>query len=214
MSRKGKIARLPLAIREELNRRLLEGQSGSKILPWLNELPEVKAALEEDFEGLAVRDQNLSEWRKGGFAEWLTRREKLDTTRELAQFAAELTKAGNGSLSDGAAAIAAGKLLEVLEGLGDEKPTPETLDALTLALSRLRAGDHVAEKLRLTTLRLDQTAALLALEEKKFQRLTCEMFLKWREDERARNIADGPGTNEDKIEHLGQEMFGDLWKAK
>lgn len=214
MARKGKIARLPLAIREELNRRLLEGQSAGKILPWLNALPETKAVLEEDFEGLLVRDQNLSEWRKGGYAEWLARREKLDTTRELAQFAADLTKAGNGSLSDGAAAIAAGKLLEVLEGLGDSTPSPETLEALTLALSRLRAGDHVAEKLRLTTVRLDQTAELLALEQQKFRRLTCELFLKWREDDRARNIADGPGTNEEKTEWLGQQMFGDLWKAK
>lgn len=214
MSRKGKIARLPLAIREELNRRLLEGQSGTKILPWLNELPEVKAVLEEDFEGLRVSDNNLSEWRKGGYAEWLARREKLDATRELAQFAADLTKAGNGSLSDGAAAIAAGKLLEVLEGLGDATPSPETLDALTLALSRLRAGDHVAEKLRLTTLRLDQTAELLALEKQKFQRTTCELFLKWREDQRAKTISEGPGTNDEKIEQLGQAMFGDLWKAK
>ena len=211
MSRKGKIARLPVAIRDELNRRLLDGQSGGKILPWLNALPETKAVLDEDFDGLPVRDQNLSEWRLGGFKDWVKRREKLDTTRELSQFAADLTKAGNGSLSDGAAAIAAGKLLEVLEGLGEETPSPETLDALTLALSRLRSGDHVAEKLRLTTLRLDQTGALLDLEQKKFQRLTCDLFLKWREDERARNIADGPGTNDEKIDQLGQAMFGELW---
>lgn len=214
MSRKGKIARLPSAIRDEVNRRLLEGQSGSKILPWLNSLPEAKAVLDEDFEGLLVTDQNLSEWRKGGFAEWLARREKLEATKELSQFAANVAKAGNGSLSEGAAAILAGKLLELLEGLGDEKPTAETLDALTLALSRLRAGDHNAEKLRLTTLRLDQTAELLELERQKFQRTTCELFMKWREDERARNIADGPGTNEDKINQLGQEMFGELWQPK
>ena len=214
MSRKGKIARLPSAIRDEVNRRLLEGQSGSKILPWLNSLPEAKAVLDEDFEGLLVTDQNLSEWRKGGFAEWLARREKLEATKELSQFAANVAKAGNGSLSEGAAAILAGKLLELLEGLGDEKPTAETLDALTLALSRLRAGDHNAEKLRLTTLRLDQTAELLELERQKFQRTTCELFMKWREDERARNIADGPGTNDEKINQLGSEMFGELWQPK
>ena len=211
MSRKGKIARLPLAIREELNQRLLEGQSGGKILPWLNARPEVQAILAEDFEGLRVNDNNLSEWRRGGYAEWIARRERLDSTRELARFAADITKAGNGSLSDGAAAIASGKLLEVLEGLGEEKSTVEILDALTLALSRLRAGDHDAAKLRLTTLRLDQTAELLALEQAKFQRATCDLFLKWREDERARNIADGPGTNDEKINQLGQAMFGELW---
>lgn len=213
MSRKGKIARLPSALRDELNLRLFNGQSGAKILSWLNDLPEVKAVLEEDFEGLRVSDQNLSEWRKGGYEEWLRRRERLSATKELATFARDITNAG-GNISDGAAAIAAGKLLEILEGLGDETPTPETLDALTLALSRLRAGDHTAEKLRLTTLRLDQTAELLALEKQKFQRTTCELFLKWRDDQRAKNISEGPGTNEEKIEQLGQAMFGDLWKTK
>lgn len=213
MSRKGKIARLPLAIREELNRRLLEGQSGGKILPWLNALPETKAVLEEDFEGLIVRDQNLSEWRKGGYAEWLARREKLDTTRELAQFAADLTKAGNGSLSDGAAAIAAGKLLEVLEGLGDSTPSPETLDALTLALSRLRAGDHVAEKLRLTTVRLDQTAELLALEKAKFISNARANLKAALEAEQAQSIlASKSSDNSAKLEQLGKIIFGDLWK--
>ena len=91
MSRKGKIARLPLAIREELNQRLLEGQSGGKILPWLNARPEVQAILAEDFEGLRVNDNNLSEWRRGGYAEWIARRERLDSTRELARFAADIT---------------------------------------------------------------------------------------------------------------------------
>lgn len=213
MSRKGKIARLPSAIREEVNRRLLDGQTGSKILPWLNDLPEVKAVLQEDFEGLLVSDQNLSEWRKGGYAEWLSRRDRIDATKELAQFAADVTKAGNGSLSDGAAAIAAGKLLEILEGLGDEKPTPETLDALTLALSRLRAGDHTAEKLRLTTLRLDQTAELLALEKAKFISSARENLKAALEAEQAQSIlANKSSDNSAKLDQLGKIIFGDLWK--
>lgn len=211
MSRKGKIARLPESIRNELNLRLLNGESGAKILPWLNELAEVKAVLEEDFEGLRVSDQNLSEWRKGGFAEWTARRERIAETKELAQFAADIAKAGNGSLSDGAAAIVAGKVLSLLEGLGDEKLTPDDMEAVTLALSRIRKGDHNAEKLRLTTLRLDQTGELLELEKAKYQRQTCELFLKWRNDDRARTIADGPGSNDQKVEELGQAMFGDLW---
>lgn len=213
MARQGKIARLPLAIREELNRRLLEGQSGGKILPWLNELPQVKAVLEEDFEGLRVRDQNLSEWRKGGFADWLARRDRLDTTKELAKFAADITKAGKGSLSDGAAAIAAGKLLEILEGLGDKKPDADTLDALTSALARLRAGDHVAEKLRLTTLRLDQTAELIELDKQKFVLGAKEKLKAALESQQAQSIIADQGTdNTAKLQQLGKLIFGDLWK--
>ena len=42
MSRIGKIARLPHDIREQLNRRLLDGQSGTEILQWVNELPQCR----------------------------------------------------------------------------------------------------------------------------------------------------------------------------
>src|SRR6266568_3205109 len=41
MSHKGKIARLPLAIREQLNRRLQDGEIGRDLVVWLNSAPEV-----------------------------------------------------------------------------------------------------------------------------------------------------------------------------
>ncbi len=43
LTRNGKIARLPLAIRLELNRRLDEGEQGKKLVAWLNGLPAVQA---------------------------------------------------------------------------------------------------------------------------------------------------------------------------
>jgi hypothetical protein len=39
MARVGKIARLPLDTREELNRRLANGEVGGSLLWWLNGLP-------------------------------------------------------------------------------------------------------------------------------------------------------------------------------
>lgn len=236
MARKGKIARLPLAIREEVNRRLLEGQTAAKILPWLNELPEVKAVLEEDFEGLRVRDNNLSEWRKGGYAEWLARRDRIERTRELSKLSVDLAKAGGGNIAEGAAGILSGRILDVLEKLDDlvdaaeAQPTDgdegtgeggqsgrlaligQYIGDLTLAVSRLRKGDLAAEQLRLNRERLAQTGEALELERAKFQRQTCDLFLKWRENARALAIADGPGTHDEKVEALGQAMFGDLWK--
>lgn len=230
MAHKGKIGRLPLNIREEINRRLLDGQTGAKILPWLNALDEVRAILEEDFNGLLVNDENLSQWRKGGYAQWLRRRDQLDHTRELAQMSIKLAKAGGGNLAEGAAAILSGKVLDVLERLdeliasadgADESPDEakarltliaESIDSLTLAVTRLRKGDHTAENLRLLRDRLAQTGEALELERQKHQRTTCVLFLKWRDDDRARSIADGPGTSDEKVEKLGQAMFGDLWK--
>lgn len=52
----------------------------------------------------------------------------------------------------------------------------------------------------------------LALERKKFQRDTCELFVKWQADKRAAEIAGSPSSNAEKIEQLGALMFGEDWK--
>ena len=41
-TRTGKIARLPKAVREELNRRLQDGEPGTQLVEWLNSLPQVQ----------------------------------------------------------------------------------------------------------------------------------------------------------------------------
>jgi len=51
MTRTGKIARVPLDVREELNRRLQNGEKGRKLILWLYQLPEVERVLAEDFGG-------------------------------------------------------------------------------------------------------------------------------------------------------------------
>jgi hypothetical protein len=75
MTRKGKIARLPRAIRDELNRRLDDGEQGIRLVEWLNGLPEVKKVLESDFEGRAITDGNLADWKNGGFLDWQAQQE-------------------------------------------------------------------------------------------------------------------------------------------
>src|SRR6266581_8689373 len=70
-TRIGKIARLPHSIREQLNLRLHDHQPHKTILPWLNSLPEVKAILAADFDNRPITKQNLSEWKQGGFRDWL-----------------------------------------------------------------------------------------------------------------------------------------------
>ena len=75
MTRNGKIARLPHTIREELNSRLHDGQQGKALVKWLNEIQEVKEILELDFGGRPVSESNLSEWKSGGFVDWLRNEE-------------------------------------------------------------------------------------------------------------------------------------------
>src|SRR5262245_9564361 len=76
--RRGKIGRLPRTVRNEVCRRLDDGHTAAQILPWLNELESTKRVLAELFEGKPVTAQNLSEWRAGGFAEWLNNQERCD----------------------------------------------------------------------------------------------------------------------------------------
>jgi hypothetical protein len=71
----GKISRLPREIREQVNQRLDDGVPGKRLVAWLNELPEVRALLASEFGGAAINEQNLTNWKQGGFREWRMREE-------------------------------------------------------------------------------------------------------------------------------------------
>ena len=83
ITRNGKIARLPKVVREELNRRLSDGEPGKELVTWLNDLPEVQRIVTTEFGRRAVREQNLSEWKQGGYEEWLRQQEALELVRNL-----------------------------------------------------------------------------------------------------------------------------------
>ncbi len=78
ITRISKIAQLPKSIRDELNTRLHNGHFGRDILPWLNNLSETKEILAENFEGKPVTHQNLSEWRRAGYQDWLLHQQRID----------------------------------------------------------------------------------------------------------------------------------------
>jgi hypothetical protein len=84
MARIGKIARLPKAVRAQLNTRLQDGAEGKQIVHWLNSLPEVKDVLAEKFEGRPINEQNLTNWRQGGYEDWLAHQEILALAAKLA----------------------------------------------------------------------------------------------------------------------------------
>jgi hypothetical protein len=82
-ARIGKIARLPGNVRNELNRRLHNGAFGKDLVPWLNTLPEVTPVLAARFAGRPITEDNISEWRRGGFQDWLREKERRVRLREL-----------------------------------------------------------------------------------------------------------------------------------
>jgi len=71
----GKISRLPREIREQLNQRLDGGEPGNRLVVWLNGLPAVQALLAAEFGGAAINEQNLTNWKQGGFRDWVMRQE-------------------------------------------------------------------------------------------------------------------------------------------
>jgi len=81
----GKIGRLPHALREHLNRRLQEGEKGRKLVAWLNALPEVQAVLAGEFAGRPINAQNLTDWRQGGYRDWLAQQEARELAERLGQ---------------------------------------------------------------------------------------------------------------------------------
>jgi len=78
----GKITRLPSEIREQVNRRLANGQPAKIILRWLNKLPEVQQILREQFDAESITEQNLCAYRKHGFRRWELRQNALDFAAE------------------------------------------------------------------------------------------------------------------------------------
>jgi hypothetical protein len=77
-----KIACLPRAVREELNRRLENLEKTKSILTWINSLPEVQAALAKEFNGEPIKQQNLDSWKKSAFRNWQLRQSALEFTND------------------------------------------------------------------------------------------------------------------------------------
>lgn len=202
-TRVGKIARLPASIRDEVCRRLHDGQSASQIIPWLHGMPEVLRVLDTHFGEEPISPQNLSEWRGGGYQDWLGRREKVENLKSLSSFAFDLAKAG-GSVTEGAAAVAGGKILEFLETAEDDK-----VEGLARALASLRSSEASALRARTDVARLSQQGRALELYEQKFQRQTAEMFLKWAAKPEAQAILGSRETKTVQMEKLVQLMFGE-----
>ena len=217
MAAQGKIARLPHAIRESLNCRLLDGESGASVLSWLNSLPETARVLAE-LGHEPVTPQNLSEWRKGGYAEWVQRRERVEHLKTLASFASNVARAGGG-IADGAAAIMSGHILEALEqsanlmvtgGSEDAEKDPAAgLAKMASAIASLQSAQVARGKLELDKKNSERKDAELTLSREKFERQTVEQFWKWARTAEAAKILESGQPKHVQMSLLRDLMFGD-----
>jgi hypothetical protein len=159
MTRTGKIARLPRENRDQLNRRLHNGEPGNKLATWLNSLPEVNAILRKEFNGQPVSPQNLSEWKAGGYRDWLLQQQTIDLVRLMQADSDELSQASKTRLTDLLAQRLAAQLVIVAQSLnqstGDGVPDANLLRQLCADIVALRKGDHSAERLKIDREQLD-----------------------------------------------------------
>ncbi len=189
MTRTGKIARLPREIREQLNRRLDDGETGKKLVRWLNSSPKVKAILKAEFGGRPINEPTLTEWKKGGYREWLDQQEAKELVPLLAAEAEELNPVTGPPFTDQMAVWLAARLMVVVRRLAvaelDDAARWKLLHEAAADIVAFRKGDHSGERLKLDreSLELDrerlaQKDQEMKLAEERFQHGTVEVVTK------------------------------------
>ena len=148
-TRTGKIARLPKDTREEINIRLENGESGPQILEWLNHDLTAQSVLADHFVNPQVSEQNLSEWRQGGYQDWLRQQQTLALASQFVENSRELSdQLGHERLPDRFATLLAAEFINLAQTMLDEpQDTKQRWDCLceiNAQLSRLRRDDHRA----------------------------------------------------------------------
>ena len=209
VTRNGKIARLPLAMRQELNRRLDEGEQAKKLVAWLNGLPEVQTIVAAEFGGKAIRAQNLSEWKQGGYLDWKAQQEAMEIAGRLGEDAAEWTGEGRAPLTDTLAHFLVARYAVATRRVAETggREGWRMLREMCGDIMELRKGDHSAERLQIERARLE-----LAKEKTEKQiRERIEELLKQPEMQKR---FFGQGHSLEERERRMHAMFGLLPKEK
>ena len=161
-TRTGKIARLPGALRHELNHRLHNGAPGRELVPWLNAMPEVQRVLVERFAGRPITEDNLSEWRQGGFQDWLLQEERRVRLRELSNQCPErdpvLRARRLAAYTEEQLALELAEEIERLSAMKDRDARSKHLQRLCRELCRLQ-NSHTRDR----EVRLLETKAAIAI---------------------------------------------------
>jgi hypothetical protein len=154
MANYGKIARLPRKIRDELNRRLDDGEAGVDLVAWLNQLPAVKKVLQQRFDNRPINEVNLTEWKNGGYLNWQAQQETIALAREFSAESDELADLCGSGLTERLKTVVAVRYAALLHGWNGEV-TPEMrvklrgMKGLSREIVRLRRCDREFERAQL-----------------------------------------------------------------
>lgn len=122
-TRKGKIARLPYEIREQLNAMLRDGAPAATLNAYLVAKGHP-----------AVNDQNWTNWRQGGYQDWLKEQKHLDAIRDKHETIRRELEAGGFSVLDKA-------IYDVATSLADSDIDPTKAAAAIATLKTAVTGD-------------------------------------------------------------------------
>ena len=158
----GKISHLPKDLREQLNRRLDDGERHDRILAWLNSLPEVRALAAADFAGRPISKQNLYEWTQHSFRRWKVRQNALAFASEDLAEASASDSSSTAGLTDKLVQWLALRFAASAHTLLPADDEPETdlrrLRQLAADIIALRRGDLYSRRVALEEKRFDLQA--------------------------------------------------------
>ena len=152
MARTGKIARLSAIIREQLNRRMLNGEAAKPLLEWLNGLEEVQDTMKCYFKVCRVSEQNLTRCVR---QDWLRLEESCNFLEDLGEEAEGYFTATDerpvGELIVARAAVELAKVAQALMAARATEPKERwrILKELLPHLAQLRRADHRAVRLEI-----------------------------------------------------------------
>jgi hypothetical protein len=205
ITRNGKIARLPKAVRDELNRRLSDGEPGNQLVTWLNDLPEVQNVVTAEFGGRPVREQNLSEWKQGGYQDWLRQQEALELVRGLSAEGEELQAATAEPLTEKLVVWLAARYAVATRKLAGQEGNTELdwqrLRELCGDVVALRRGDHSAARLKIEQERLER-------DRQQTEEDLVEHFQRWAKNPRVRDWICRDCLSEEEKARRMREVFG------
>jgi hypothetical protein len=214
---------MPRVIRDEVNRRLADGQTSKSILDWLNNLPAACQILRDQFDAAPITESNLSDWRNGGFRESQQENQRQNNIQIILDAHPALIASVQGDLSDRIAVLFAAHMISELRELALEKDTENKAllwRELRMGLAAMRryayfTAKHRAEfgKLEHERLEREQRKSPLTAEEQE-QRVNQVLGIRiddarWDEEKQCYVGEGAEALNEQRRKIMSGELYAD-----
>jgi hypothetical protein len=207
-NRNGKIARLPRALRDRINLALYNRCTAKDLCRALNQMPEVQAVMAQYFNGKPLRQQNISEWKQGGYRDWLHHRQLLEQQRELAADAKDLAGTADG-VADSLFGILTLDYARLL--MNRDKETAEEFETKRKELSLVSHDIARMHRCHINTRRVEVQETRLERDEEKTTEQLHFKFVEWAGNPAIRRafILEPMEANRQTRQHFGMPPTSD-----